>query len=76
MPKCISKGVWIFIEENASAFDKNNICTEKMMLTIIWNPNSLEIIDFLPKDTKYNSVYFINSILKQILEKNLKHGLV
>lgn len=67
--KYISKGAWIFIDENAPIFDKNSIGAQKMMLTVIWNPNGFYVIDFLPQGTKYNSEYFINSILKQIFEK-------
>ena len=57
--KNISKGAWIFIDENAPVFEKNNIGTQKMMLTVIWNPNGFNVIDFLPQGTKYLSLIHI-----------------
>lgn len=67
--KYSSIGAWVLADENPPLFENNTIGTQKMMLTVIWNPNGFYVIDFCPRNTKYNSEYFINYILAKIVEK-------
>jgi hypothetical protein len=40
----------------------------KMMVTIVWNPHGFHLVDGLPKGQKFNAGYYIDNILKSILE--------
>jgi hypothetical protein len=49
-----------------------DIQKEKVIFTIIWNPNGFYIIDRFPNDTKMNSVYFVANIFTP-LEQAIFH---
>jgi histone-lysine N-methyltransferase SETMAR len=40
----------------------------KMMVTIVWNPQSFHLVDALPKGQKFNANYSIDRILQSLLE--------
>jgi hypothetical protein len=44
------------------------MCTEKVMLTIFWNPNGFHVINILPNGIKFNINYYITDILVLLLE--------
>ena len=47
---------------------QKKIDSEKIMLTMFFNGNSLLCIDFLPKGKKYNQRYFIDNIIEEIIK--------
>jgi hypothetical protein len=42
---------------------------KKVMVTIIWGVNRIYIVDFLPDGKLYNSEYFVEHILNELIEK-------
>jgi hypothetical protein len=40
----------------------------KMMVTIVWNPQSFHLADTLPKGHRFNAKYYIDRILQSLLE--------
>jgi len=44
------------------------ICSEKVMITVFWNPRGFFLVESLPKGQKFNSTYYCNNILKQLAE--------
>jgi hypothetical protein len=40
----------------------------KMMITVVWNPQSFHLVDALPKGQKLNASYYIDIILQRVLE--------
>jgi histone-lysine N-methyltransferase SETMAR len=40
--------------------------SEKVMLTIVWNPSGLHVIDVLPKGTKFNAGHNVSNVLSPL----------
>lgn len=62
-------GAWVLQDDAAPIFSKDRICIEKMMITIIWGVHGVYIINGLPEGEHFNSVYFVESILKPLEDK-------
>jgi hypothetical protein len=55
--------VWIQADQPSPAKLKHMIGERKTIVTIVWNPQSLHLIDALLKGQKSNASYYINMIL-------------
>jgi hypothetical protein len=44
------------------------------VITIAWNPHSFHVVDVLPKGESFNTTYYIEHIIQQILEYRPKSG--
>ena len=55
--------MWLEPDEYPTKYVKDSIGSQRIMLTVIWNPFGFYIIDFLPENESFNSLYFIESIL-------------
>lgn len=64
-----ANGMWLESDEYPTKYVKDSIGSEKIMLTVIWNPFGFHIIDFLPEGTSFNSSYFIEHILTPLESK-------
>jgi hypothetical protein len=47
---------------------KHMIGDRKMIVAIVWNPQGFHLVDVLPKGQKFNANYYIDRILRQLLE--------
>ena len=63
------KGAWTIDSETHPLFESQLICSEKMMITIVWGVWGIYIIDELPENTTMDSNYFINNILIPLYEQ-------
>jgi hypothetical protein len=60
----ISPGrMWMLSRDNVVTKPRHKIQSNKVMLTIKWNPSGFCVIDRLPNHSKMNSAYFVTNIL-------------
>lgn len=59
---------WLQPNEKPSTKPKTIISTPKRMLTVFWSPLGFRIVEMLPKGQRFNSEYFISSILQKIVD--------
>lgn len=59
---------WVVSGEEPDFRVKKMISSEKLMISVFWNPNGIVLVDALPKGQKFNSEYYINNILKKLHE--------
>jgi histone-lysine N-methyltransferase SETMAR len=50
-------------QPDAEIAERERHTVQKVMLTIIWNPGSFHLANILPKEFKYNAVYYVTQIL-------------
>lgn len=62
-------GKWCLETEENPEFEKVKISCQKIMITIVWGVWGFYILDDLPENTSYNSLYFINNILNKLISK-------
>jgi hypothetical protein len=61
--------MWTLSRDDVATKPKHDICTQKFMFTMIWNPRRFQVVDKLPTATKMNSGYFITNILELLEQK-------
>ena len=57
---------WVTSGEEPSIRERKMISSQKVMITVFWNPNQIVLVDALPKGDKFNSLYFTNNILENL----------
>jgi len=50
---------------------KKNIASKKLMMTVIWSISGIHLIDFLPRDEKFNKDYFASFFFKLNFSNNV-----
>ena len=60
--------MWVASGNEPSKREKKMIGSEKVLLSVYWNPNGFLLIDALPKGSKFNADYYINNILIPLTE--------
>ena len=63
------KGKWCLESEERPEFEDDHISHQKVMITIIWGVWGFFIIDELPQGVSYNSFYFKQNILDDLVSK-------
>jgi hypothetical protein len=58
--------IWLQPDGEIPKRERCTIQSEKVMLTIVWNPNSFDLINVLPKGFKFNASYYVTQILGPI----------
>lgn len=57
---------WVVSGEEPSIREKKMISSEKVMITVFWNPKQIALVDALPKGEKFNALYYTNNILEKL----------
>jgi histone-lysine N-methyltransferase SETMAR len=55
--------IWLHPDEKIPERERRMIQSEKVMLTIVWNPSGFHLINILPKEFKFNASFDITQIL-------------
>jgi hypothetical protein len=55
--------IWIQPDQEIPERERHTVQSEKVMATMVWNPNGFHLIKFLPKGFKFNAIYDITQIL-------------
>ena len=63
------KGKWCVESEERPEFADDQTCHQKIMVTIIWGVWGFYIVDCLISGISFNSSYFMEHILNQLIEK-------
>jgi hypothetical protein len=58
--------IWLSHDELPPFFLKQTIASQKLMITVVWNPHGFHVIQFLPNGIKWTGKYFSDNILSQI----------
>jgi hypothetical protein len=58
--------IWLPDDELPPSFRKQTIASQKLMITIIWNPREFHVMHALPKEIQWTGRYYSNNILSQI----------
>ena len=59
---------WVAPNQKPFQRSKRTISSPKRMITVFWSPLGFQIIEMLPKGSKFNSRYFIDEILVKIAQ--------
>lgn len=65
---------WLKPDQKPSTKTRRIIASPKRMLTVFWSPIGFRIVEMLPHGEKFNADYFINCILKKIVDSNPKQS--
>jgi hypothetical protein len=57
------KLIWLQPDEEIPERARHTVQSEKVMITIVWNPSGLRLIKVLPKGFKFNASYYVTQIL-------------
>jgi hypothetical protein len=55
--------IWLQPDEGIPERERHTVQSEKVMITIAWNPRAFHLIKLLPRDSKFNVSYSGNQIL-------------
>jgi hypothetical protein len=69
------KIIWLRESEPFLEKKKHMIQAKKRMATIAWNPHGFHVVYALPKKENFKATYYIEHIMRPILEYRLKSGL-
>jgi hypothetical protein len=58
--------IWFAREEPVPDRERYIIQSQKIMITIIWNPNGFHVVTALPTGLKFNTGYYTREILQEI----------
>jgi hypothetical protein len=67
--------IWLAPGEMISEREEHIIQSPKMMVTVAWNTSEFHVLAALPKDTKFNTRYYITNILGHIMEQKTASGI-
>jgi histone-lysine N-methyltransferase SETMAR len=54
--------IWLQADEEVPERERHTIQSEKVMLTIVWNPTGFHLIDFLSRRAKFNGTHSVSNI--------------
>ena len=57
---------WVLSGEKPDVRAKKLISSEKVMITVFWNPNQIALVDALPKGERFNASYYTSNILEKL----------
>jgi hypothetical protein len=60
--------IWLQADEKIAERERHTVHAEKLMLTIVWNPNGFHLINVLSKAIKFNTSHYVTDILVPLLE--------
>lgn len=60
--------MWIQPGEKPETREKKMIGSQKAMLSVFWNPNGIQVINWLPEGSTFNAQYYIDEILCPLSE--------
>jgi hypothetical protein len=55
--------IWLQPDGEIPERERGTIQSEKVMLTIVWNPSGFHLINVLPKRFKFNASFYVTQIL-------------
>jgi hypothetical protein len=55
--------LWLQQDEENAERERHTVQSEKVMITIVWNPSGFHLIKLLPKRFKFNARYYVTQIL-------------
>jgi histone-lysine N-methyltransferase SETMAR len=58
--------IWLQADEEVPERERHTIQSEKVMLTIVWNPTGFHLIDFLSRRAKFNRTHYVTNILSPL----------
>jgi hypothetical protein len=58
--------IWLPHDELPPSSLKQTIASQKLMITVVWNPHGFQVIQSLPKRIKWTSRYYSDNILSEI----------
>jgi histone-lysine N-methyltransferase SETMAR len=58
--------IWIQPDGEIPERERRTIQSEKVMLTIVWNPSCFHLINVLPKGFNFNASFYVTQILGQL----------
>jgi hypothetical protein len=58
--------IWLRDHEDPTTIERQMISSSKTMLTVVWNPHGIQLVNVLPKGQKWTSQYYIDHILPEI----------
>lgn len=58
---------WTFPNEKPESRPKKIISSPKRMISVLWSPIGFSVVKMLPQGTTFTADYFINTILKEII---------
>jgi hypothetical protein len=66
--------MWTLSRDHVPTKPKHDVCTQKFLFTVIWNPLGFQVVDKLTTGAKMNSDYFITNILEPLEQKIFPNG--
>jgi hypothetical protein len=60
--------IWLQADEKVPESERDTVRSEKRMLTIVWNPNGLHLINVLSKGIKFNANHYAIETFVPLLE--------
>jgi hypothetical protein len=56
------KSIWLPADGKVPERERHRVQLEKLMLTVVWNPNCFHIINVLLKGIKFNADHYITDV--------------
>jgi hypothetical protein len=54
---------WVQLDAEIHETERHTVQSQKVMLTIVWNPGGFHLVNSLPKGFKFNASYYVTQIL-------------
>jgi hypothetical protein len=58
--------IWLPHDELSPSFPTQTVASQKLMITVVWNPHGFHVIQSLSKGIKWTGRYYSDNILSQI----------
>jgi hypothetical protein len=55
--------IWTQPDAEIPEKERHTVQSQKVMLTIVWNPGGFHLVNILPKGFKFNASYYVTHIL-------------
>jgi D-hexose-6-phosphate mutarotase len=60
--------IWAQPDADIPKRERQTVESQKMMLTIVWNPGGFHVLNMLPKGLKFNASSYVTQILDPLSE--------
>ena len=64
----VKKQIWLPIDQELPKRSIDKYESNKIIICIFWSPNGIQVLKYLPEGESFNSSFFIDEILKEILK--------
>lgn len=64
----VKKQIWLPIDQKPPKRSTDKYESSKIMICIFWSPNGIQVLKYLPEGESFNSSFFIDEVLKEILK--------